>query len=64
MHYGYPKIGGFGSFRGENLKFYFSEPQKALPLPETRLLVTFGVLHVKIGPAARAVPEFTNRKKK
>ena len=39
MHYGYPKIGVFGGFRGENLKFYFSRPQKALPYAETRLLV-------------------------
>ena len=38
MHYGYPKIGVFGGFRGKNSKFYFSRPQKALPYAETRLL--------------------------
>ena len=38
MHYGYPKIGGFGGFMGENLKFYYSKPKKELPYPETRLL--------------------------
>ena len=49
MHYGYPKIGVFGGFRGKNSKFYFSRPQKALPYAETRL--------------STAVPEFRNRKK-
>ena len=38
MHYGYPKIGVFGGFRGENLKCRYSKPKKELPYPETRLL--------------------------
>ena len=38
MHYGYPKIGVFGDFRGENILFCHSNPQKALPCAETRLL--------------------------
>jgi len=38
MHYGYPKIGFLGGFRGEKLKCYYSEPQKALPYAETHLL--------------------------
>ena len=34
-----PKNWGFGGFRGDNLKFYSPKPQRALPYPETRLLV-------------------------
>ena len=62
MHYGYPKIWVLGGFRGENLKFYFSRPQKALTT--LRRNTSFDVFRVKIGPAVRAVPEFRNRKKK
>ena len=41
MHYGWPKIDVFEAFWGENVKFYFSKPQKALPYPATRLLLYF-----------------------
>ena len=41
MHDVYPKIGVFGGFRDENLKLYFSKPQKALPCAETRLLTHY-----------------------
>ena len=42
-----PKNGGFGGNRGRNLRFWFLDPQKALPCAEPRRLTYFASKSVR-----------------
>ena len=63
MHYGYPKIGVFGDFRGENYKIYLSKPQKAPPWPKPRVL-TYHSSKSAHGSDLGAIPRKKGKKNK